>query len=167
MIKLVVFDVDGTLTDGSIYIGDQGELCKKYYCRDGLAILFLHQTPMVPIVITSRKSQGLSNRMKELKVTKVYQNSKQKHITLSNICKELCVSLDEVAYIGDDINDYKAMKMCGIKMCPHDAQPEIKDICDYVALHDGGHGAVRDCLEFLFNKTGYINDFWRYYGCIE
>lgn len=164
MIKILILDVDGTLTDGSIYINGQGETFKRFHCRDGLAILFLPQAQILPILLTARESPSLLMRAKELGITEIYQNKKDKSALLKNICEKFDVGYEEIAYIGDDLNDLRAMKQCGLKMCPKDAHPELRAISDYIAPSNGGQGAVRDCLEHLFQITGHYKGFIEFYS---
>lgn len=163
-IKLLILDIDGTMTDGSIYIGENGESFKRFYCRDGLAILFLKKAGILPVIITARESRIVLNRAKELGITEIYQNQKQKEDLLPVLCRKYGIFREEIAYIGDDINDLKIMKQCGIKLCPKDARPEIRAISDYVSVYKGGSGAVRDCLEYLFRQTGCFDQFIQQYS---
>lgn len=143
-------DVDGTLTDGKIYMGSEGELCKAFNIKDGCGIHdILIPAGITPVIITGRKSEIVLNRCRELGIGEVHQGISNKLETL------LCVASDlsKVAYIGDDINDLTCM--CAIKEaggligCPSDAAKKILDISDYVAEHRGGDGAVRDFIEWL------------------
>lgn len=163
--KLLILDVDGTLTDGTICIGEHGELFKQFYCRDGLILIALPRIGITPVIITARQSHILSRRAEELGISEIHQNVKEKEKLISQLCEKYQVALDEIAYIGDDLNDYKFMSQCGLKMCPGDAVEKIKDICDYMSPLPGGHGAVRDCVEFMLRKQGKLNLFYKLYGC--
>lgn len=149
-VEYLVMDVDGTLTDGKIYMGSEGELCKAFNIKDGCGIHdILIPAGITPVIITGRKSEIVLNRCRELGIGEVHQGISNKLETL------LCVASDlsKVAYIGDDINDLTCM--CAIKEaggligCPSDAAKKILDISDYVAEHRGGDGAVRDFIEWL------------------
>lgn len=149
-INYLVMDVDGTLTDGKIYMGSGGELCKAFNIKDGCGIHdILIPSGIIPVIITGRKSDIVLNRCRELGITEVYQGISNKMETLSSVVP----SLSKVAYIGDDINDLVCM--CAIKEaggligCPSDAAKKILDISDYVTEHRGGDGAVRDFIEWL------------------
>lgn len=163
-VKLLILDIDGTMTDGNIYIGEHGEIFKRFYCRDGLAILFLEKAGILPVIITARESQIVLNRAKELGISEIYQNQKQKETLLPVLCQRYGIFPEEIAYIGDDINDLRMMKQCGVKLCPKDAHPEIRAISDYVSVYEGGRGAVRDCLEYLFKQTGCFDRFLQQYS---
>ncbi len=150
MIKYLVMDVDGTLTDGKIYMGQNGEVMKIFSIKDGCGIHdILIPTGIVPVIITGRDSQILLNRCKELGITEVYQGISDKVKKLQEIAEDL----SEVAYIGDDINDLKAMnevkRAGGVIGCPADAMENVKKIVDFVASHNGGDGAVRNFIEWL------------------
>lgn len=162
-IKLLILDIDGTLTDGSIYMGQDGEIMKRFHCQDGLAIFFLENVGIIPVIITARKSEIVVIRARELGITDLYQNQKNKSNLIDSLCEKYDVNLENFAYIGDDINDLRFMKQCGVKMCPQNAHIEIKAIADYISPKCGGHGAVRDCLEHLFHMIGCYDQFIGYY----
>lgn len=153
MIKYLVMDVDGTLTDGKIYMSNTGELCKAFNIKDGCGIHdILIPNHITPVIITGRKSDIVLNRCKELGITEVYQGVSNK----IEILKEVTADLSTVAYIGDDINDLSCMlpvkETGGLVGCPSDAVKKVKDIVDFVAEHNGGDGAVRDFIEWLVEK---------------
>lgn len=153
-IKYLVMDVDGTLTDGKIYMGDNGELFKAFHIKDGCGIHdILIPEGIVPIIITGRTSRILERRCSELGITQLYQGIDNKLEKLHEVIKNK--SLDTVAYIGDDINDLACMeavrKSKGLTGCPLDAVKEIKSIADFVSEKNGGQGAVREFIEFIIN----------------
>lgn len=154
IIKMLVMDVDGTLTDGKIYMGNHGEVCKAFHVKDGYAIKeILAPSGIVPVVITGRESEIVGNRCRELGITQYYQKIANKLSKLIDILNSLNLAFVNVAYIGDDFNDLQCMKMVleagGIIGCPNDAIPEIKKISNYVSIANGGNGAVRDFIEWL------------------
>lgn len=149
-IKYLVMDVDGTLTDGKIYMGQNGEMMKAFNIKDGCGIHdILIPAGICPVIITGRKSDIVLNRCKELGISEVHQGISDKLGKLM----EITGNLAEVAYIGDDINDLVCMKAVknagGVLGCPADAVQAIKKITDFVADHNGGDGAVRDFIEWL------------------
>lgn len=151
MVKYLIMDVDGTLTDGKIYMSPSGEAMKAFNIKDGCGIHdLLIPVGIVPVIITSRTSEIVMNRCKEIGITEVYQGVKDKLQKLSEVCEE---SYDTVAYIGDDINDLPCMNMVltegGIVGCPADAVESVIRIANYVAPHNGGNGAVRDFIEWV------------------
>lgn len=154
LIKLFFLDVDGTLTKGEIFVSDHGELFKQFNVKDGLGIsYFLPQFNIVPVVITGRKSKALERRCEELGITEIYQGSNNKREIMMNIVRQQGITLEQCAYIGDDINDLECIKEIknngGITACPLDANYQIKSLCDYVSTFKGGEGAVRDFIDYL------------------
>ena len=143
-------DVDGTLTDGKIYMGNTGEVCKAFNIKDGCGIHDIAiPNRLIPVIITGRESQIVLNRCKELGIQNIYQGVSNKLEKLISITQDF----SEVAYIGDDINDLSCMEAVkvagGIIGCPKDAVEKVLEIADYVAGHNGGDGAVRDFIEWL------------------
>ncbi|MBQ8627748.1 MAG: 3-deoxy-D-manno-octulosonate 8-phosphate phosphatase [Agathobacter sp.] len=143
-------DVDGTLTDGKIYMGNTGEVCKAFNIKDGCGIHDIAiPNGLIPVIITGRESQIVLNRCKELGIQNIYQGVSNKLEKLISITQDF----SEVAYIGDDINDLSCMEAVkeagGIIGCPKDAVEKVLEIADYVAGHNGGDGAVRDFIEWL------------------
>ena len=153
-IKYFVMDVDGTLTDGKIYMGENGEVCKAFNIKDGYGIC--HLLPAIgakPIIITGRKSNILENRCRELGIIELYQGIEHKKDLLDEISRGRA---DEIAYIGDDLNDYECMewvKVAGGSVgCPSDAAQQVVEIADFVAKVRGGDGAVRDYIEWIISN---------------
>jgi 3-deoxy-D-manno-octulosonate 8-phosphate phosphatase (KDO 8-P phosphatase) len=150
LITILILDVDGTLTDGTIYITAEGEFMKAFNIKDGYGIAhILPEIHVTPVIVTGRESRIVQNRARELSITEVYQNVADKAAKLQELSKRYGCGLDSFAYIGDDMNDYDAMRLCGFKACPADAAAEIKAIADYISPHPSGHGAVRDVCEEL------------------
>lgn len=153
MIKYLVMDVDGTLTDGKIYMGAHGEMMKAFNIKDGCGI---HDIAIpggiIPVIITGRTSEIVKKRCGELGIQQVYQGIKNKIEQLNSIAEDL----SQVAYIGDDINDLSCMipvkEAGGVVGCPADAVERVKEISDFVALHNGGDGAVRDFIEWIIKE---------------
>ncbi len=153
-VKLFVMDVDGTLTDGKIYMGSAGELAKAFNIKDGAGIaLLLPKLGMIPVIITARKSEILERRCKELKITELYQDSKDKLEILKGILEKYGSDMNSVAYAGDDLADLPCIREVkrngGIVVCPSDAIPEIRAMADYVSGYKAGNGAIRDCISYL------------------
>lgn len=149
-VKLLVMDVDGTLTDGGVYMGPFGETLKRFYIRDGMAIKhFLPAHDIVPAIITGRKSRIVSNRCKELGIKICIQGCQDKVTALKGLVADSGFALQDVAYIGDDLNDIECMKISGVKGCPADAAKEVASLCDFVSSCKGGNGAVRDFIEWI------------------
>jgi len=151
LIKLFVFDVDGTLTDGKINISSNGELFKSFDVKDGYAIARLSGIGIDSAIITGRSSEIVAKRGEELHIPHIYQGVSDKKTALLSLIKQLNISRDEVCYIGDDLNDYDCMSVVGFPCCPKDAVCEIKDICKYISSKNGGNGAVRDIIDYVLS----------------
>lgn len=163
-IRFLVMDVDGTLTDGKIYMGDNGELCKAFDIKDGCGIKdLLPRCEIIPIIITARRSQILINRCRELHLEELYQGEHQKITKLQQVLStwsakdKMDYSLANVAYIGDDVLDLQCMNAIkehgGIVGCPVDAAKSVLNISDFVSSKTGGNGAVREFIEYLISGT--------------
>lgn len=158
-IKYLVMDVDGTLTDGKIYMGQNGEMLKAFNIKDGYGI---HDIAMkkgiIPIIITGRTSSIVTNRCNELGIDKIYQGISNKISKLIEVCGDLST----VAYIGDDLNDLVCMQLVkeagGLIGCPKGAVNKVIKVADYVAPHDGGAGAVRDFIEWIIDMEEYYEN---------
>ena len=159
-IKFLVMDVDGTLTDGKIYMGESGELFKAFDVKDGYGIKdILPKYNIIPIVITARESKILENRCKELGIQELHQGVREKKdklqeiITNYNNSHSTSYYLENCAYIGDDILDLQCLipiKQSGGKIgCPKDAIAEVKNEVDFISNYNGGNGAVREFIEWL------------------
>ena len=150
MVKYLVMDVDGTLTDGKIYMGNDGEMMKAFSIKDGCGIHDIAiPSGIVPVIITGRKSKILENRCAEIGITEIYQGISDKVKKLKTITEEL----KDVAYIGDDINDLSAMMIIkengGIIGCPKDATVDVTKLANFISSRNGGDGAVREFIEWL------------------
>ncbi len=163
MIKFLVMDVDGTLTDGKIYTGNNGEIMKAFDVKDGYGIKeLLPQFDIIPIIITARNSDILEQRCKEIHVSSLFQGIHEKFEKLTEVITEFnetnhtLYTLKDCAYIGDDILDIQCMqpiKEAGGKIgCPADAVPKVRELAEYVSTKNGGSGAVRDFIEWLVEK---------------
>lgn len=153
-IKFLVLDVDGTLTDGCIYMGEQGELCKAFSAKDGYGICHIARPAGIePVIITGRVSKIVENRCKELKIVDIFQGIENKRGKLEEFLEEKGASLANCAYIGDDCNDLDCMEAVkaagGFVGAPADAANEVINIADFVCTKDGGRGAVREYIEWL------------------
>ena len=155
-IEYLIMDVDGTLTDGRIYMSATGEMIKAFNIKDGYGIHdLLIPSGIIPVIITGRESAILERRCKELGVNMVFQNISNKLALLKSVA--IFNNLENVAYIGDDDNDLPSMmeikKAGGIIGCPRNASKEVKKIVNYVSDMDGGAGAVRDFIEWILEKN--------------
>lgn len=153
-IRFLVMDVDGTLTDGKIYMSGNGEIFKAFNIKDGYSIYTLDQIGIIPIIITGRSSEIVAKRAVELKIIEHYQGVVDKLAQLHEVLAKYNGSLNEVAYIGDDYNDLDCIKACGFTGCPADAEDDIKSYVDYICQSKAGNGAVREFIKQILNRNG-------------
>lgn len=153
---LFVMDVDGTLTDGRIYISAHGEVMKAFDVKDGFGIRLLIDHNIIPVVITGRQSAIVEERCRELGITEVHQDVKDKLSCILSIVKKYGTSSGEVAYIGDDLNDLECIHYAGISACPADAWHSLKDEVSYVCRNRGGRGAVREFAELIVESRAEL-----------
>lgn len=154
-IKLFLTDVDGVLTDGGMYYSEKGDELKKFNTRDGMAFELLHSAGIKTGIITSENTKIVENRAKKMKVDYLIQGKREggKLEAAKEICEKEKISLDEVAYIGDDINCIALLKAARIKACPNDADNNVKNILGIIILSNkGGYGAVREFANYILRK---------------
>ncbi|NPA82719.1 MAG: HAD hydrolase family protein [Epsilonproteobacteria bacterium] len=161
MIKLIVLDVDGCMTNGAISYLSNGDEMKSFNVKDGLAIASWIRMGRKAAIITGRVSSIVTRRAKELGICHLYQNVKDKKAKLDEIVKKENISLEEVAVIGDDLNDYKMLKEAGLSFAPADASFYIKNIVNVVLNKKGGEGAVREMIEYIIKKENLEEEFLR------
>lgn len=153
-IKLLVMDVDGTLTDGRIYIGAYGEMMKAFDVKDGFGIAQIRKRGVIPIIITGRTSDIVRRRAEELEITELYQGVADKLHKLKDVAEKYKCMPEQIAYIGDDLNDLDCIRYCGVTACPGDAVEEVKDLAGYVCKSYGGQGAVREFINCICSDIG-------------
>jgi 3-deoxy-D-manno-octulosonate 8-phosphate phosphatase (KDO 8-P phosphatase) len=158
-IKLVIFDVDGVLTDGGLYFTDDGREIKKFNVRDGLGISILVKKGIEVAVITGRNSVIVAERMKSLGVSHVYQGRMNKLETYENLKMALQISDAEVAFVGDDIIDLPIMQHCGLSVAVADAHEDVIKQAKLVLNTCGGRGAARELCDLVMNAQGITHDF--------
>jgi 3-deoxy-D-manno-octulosonate 8-phosphate phosphatase (KDO 8-P phosphatase) len=144
MIELIVLDVDGTLTDGTIYYSNEGEEIKGFNIKDGLMIKSWNMLGKKSAIITGRTSNIVDKRAKELDITFIRQGIKDKKAELDKILKEHKITYNQVAFIGDDMNDYTLLKRVKESYCPYDANPIIQDLVKHRLHTKGGEGCVAE-----------------------
>jgi 3-deoxy-D-manno-octulosonate 8-phosphate phosphatase (KDO 8-P phosphatase) len=151
-IKLIVLDVDGTMTDGGIYI-DSGQVeTKKFNIKDGAGILLAQSVGIDFMILTGRSSKCVEKRAEELHIKYVVQGIHHKVDYLKDFCTWNDLSAENIAYIGDDLNDLPAMHYAGISACPLDAVDEVRGYCDFILPKKGGDGVVRTFIEILLKE---------------
>ena len=151
-IKYLIIDVDGTLTDGGVYYDECGNELKKFNTRDAAGFFCAHHVNIKTIILTGRECMATARRAKELDVDILQQNIRNKVEWLKKYMETEGIMREEIAYIGDDLNDLNAMKLVGYVGCPKDAFPEIKEIANYVSTVPGGKGAVRNFVEHILKE---------------
>ncbi|MGN0974770.1 MAG: KdsC family phosphatase [Gemmiger sp.] len=154
MIKLLVLDVDGTLTDGGIYYDSTGNELKKFTVQDGAGLVLARAAGIRVMICTGRECEAVRRRAADLKLDYVYQNVGRKAEFLGRFLAEQGLAKEEVAYCGDDLNDLAAMALCGFVACPANAAPEVAAIADYRCPQKGGEGAVRGAVEKILKDDG-------------
>lgn len=145
-IKLIAMDVDGVLTDGGMYYFENGGEAKKFSARDGMAIKLIKEKGIKVVFITQENTMIVERRAKKLGVL-VIQGVEDKVVELKKLCSELNTGFGEVAYVGDDVNDIRALGIVGIAICPRDAVEEVRKICHIVTDAKGGEGVIREVYE--------------------
>ena len=155
-IKLLFLDVDGTLTDGKLYIGNHGELFKAFDVKDGCGIHdILPRYGIVPVIITARSSEIVKHRCQELKIEHFYQECRNKREKMIEVASGYGILPNDknvligTAYMGDDILDLQCMEIAELKGCPQNAVKEVLSVCDFISVYDGGNGAVREFIEWI------------------
>ncbi len=156
VIKLLICDVDGVMTDGSLFFGDNGLEYKAFHSRDGLGIKMLQRSGIPLAVITARTSDVVTHRMKNLNIDLVFQGQLNKIQAFEQLCQQLDLSPEQVAYVGDDLVDLPVMKKAGLSIAVADAHERVIHAANWTTQHNGGHGAVRDVCELLMTAQGTL-----------
>ncbi|MGL6064025.1 MAG: KdsC family phosphatase [Fusobacteriaceae bacterium] len=152
-IKAIALDVDGTLTDGKLYVSNSGEDMKTFSVKDGMAIVGAINLGIKIFIITGKKSEIVKKRAEELGITDIYQGIHNKVEVLKILCQKYSLTPDNIAYMGDDLNDYGAVQFSGFSGAPKDSAGEIIKIVDFISNHNGGDGAVREFIEYILNEA--------------
>ncbi|MHB9011739.1 MAG: KdsC family phosphatase [Ignavibacteriaceae bacterium] len=149
-IKFLLTDNDGVLTDTGVYYSIRGEELKRFSIRDGMGVERLRELAKIPTgIITGEISGTIKKRAEKLQITELYIGVKEKHLLFSKILKKNKLQPENVAFIGDDMNDYELLKMVGLSAAPADAVENIRNIVDYVCTNKGGNGAFREFAELI------------------
>ena len=148
-IKLLALDVDGVLTDGTIYISPAGEVFKGFNAKDGMGISCALRSGLQIAVITGRQSPIVERRCEELGITLLQQGVKDKRLALQQMAQKLGLVREEIAYMGDDLNDIPAFKASGLNLVPADAAIEVMAVADIITKASGGRGAVREAITMI------------------
>jgi len=154
-IKLFVFDVDGVLTDGSLYVFNDGEQARKMNIKDGFALQLAVKKGYGMLVISGAYSEAVQKRLEKLGITDVLMKVTDKRETLLRYLEEKKISAEHVLFMGDDIPDYSVMKMAGLACAPANAAPEIRSIAHFISTSNGGEGCVREVIEKVLKINGH------------
>ena len=167
-VRLVVFDVDGVMTNGQLILGPAGEELKVFHVRDGHGLVMLRQSGLAVAVITGRQSAVVAARMAELGIEFVYQGQRDKLVALDDLCQKLGVTPDEICYVGDDLHDLPVLQRVGLPATVADAHPLCLAAARWCSRAPGGAGAVRELCEFILKSQGLLAaEYARYGGRLE
>tara|TARA_Y100000814_G_scaffold96898_1_gene67128 strand:- start:610 stop:1155 length:546 start_codon:yes stop_codon:yes gene_type:complete len=156
-ISLIISDVDGVLTDGTIFIGADGTEFKQFNVEDGTGAAFARLASIPIVLISGRKSDATSIRAKELKIKHCFQGSLDKTTPYKEVCKIYNVKPENIAYIGDGLIDVPVMLLSGLAIAPKNAHQPVKDISDYITNKSGGEGVLREVVELILKQQGIYN----------
>jgi 3-deoxy-D-manno-octulosonate 8-phosphate phosphatase (KDO 8-P phosphatase) len=160
-IKVLIFDVDGVLTDGQIFVipGSDGKgiESKGFAAHDGLGITLGRLGGLRIGIITKRNSQTVAIRARDLKLEFIYQGQAHKMNAIREILEKTGYSIDELAYVGDDIIDLPVMRQCGLSIATANARQQVKDVAHYITPNAGGQGAGRDAVDFILSAQGSLD----------
>jgi len=152
MVKLLILDVDGTLTDGTITYDSLGREVKSFSVKDGYGIVELLRRGVKVAVVSGRYSSLVEKRFRELGVSDIVQGVSDKLAVAKELAQKYGLSLSEVAAMGDDLPDLPLLKAVGISAAPADAAPQVKVVVNFVSRKEGGKGAVREFIDYLLNE---------------
>jgi 3-deoxy-D-manno-octulosonate 8-phosphate phosphatase (KDO 8-P phosphatase) len=158
-VKLLVLDVDGTLTDGKLYIDHKGNETKSFYAQDGAALKMLMNAGIKVALLSGRRSLSVEKRAQELGIDDLYQAVEEKFTVLGNLMKKYNVSLSEVSFVGDDITDLPLIRQVGYSFAPANARQIVKQFSHYVTESNGGEGAVAEACEKILRMEGLWDEY--------
>jgi len=158
-IKMLVFDVDGVMTDGSITYDEDGKEYKTFNAKDGHGVVRMNNAGFITAIITARNNGTVKHRADNLNFTELYQGYKHKLPALEELMKKYKLSLENVAYMGDDLPDICILAGVGLAACPADAVQEVQAVCNFVSRYNGGKGAVRELCDFILEAQGIEKEY--------
>ena len=158
-IKMLVFDVDGVMTDGSITYDEDGKEYKTFNAKDGHGIVRMNNAGFITAIITARNNGTVKHRAENLNFTELYQGYKHKLPALELLLEKYNLSLENVSYMGDDLPDICILAGVGLAACPKDAVKEVQDICNFKSQYEGGKGAVRELCDFILDAQGIEKEY--------
>lgn len=157
-IELVIFDVDGVLTDGSLFLSDDGQEYKAFNSKDGFGMRLLQEAGIDIAIITGRESTLVKLRMEELGITQVMQGRREKGPALDEMMEKTGLTIEQIAYVGDDVVDLPIMSRVGLSIAVQDARPIVKKHAHWITQSPGGRGAGRDVCELILEAHGKWDD---------
>ena len=153
-IKLLAFDCDGVLTDGSITYDENGVEYKTFNAKDGHGLVRMAQSGFITAIITARNNGTVQHRAENLHITELCQGQKYKVPALEELMKKYNLSYENVSYMGDDLPDLCVLEKVGLACCPGDAVKEVQNVCNFKSAYNGGKGAVRELCDFILESQG-------------
>lgn len=153
-ITTFIFDVDGVLTDSSVFVTTEGEILRTMNIRDGYAMKAAVESGYNVCIISGGSNEGVRVRLRNLGITDIHLGTPDKVETFKEYTELYSINPEQVLYMGDDIPDFHVMKLVGLPTCPQDATSEIKAICNYISHKNGGKGAARDVIEQVMKVQG-------------
>lgn len=162
-LKLLVFDVDGVLTDGTLYLSDAGTEYKAFHSRDGHGMVMLRDNGVTLAIITGRQSEVVRLRMHSLGITHVYQGQRDKLPAYESLRDKLGLTDEQVGYVGDDVMDLPVLRRVGFAVAVADAHPLVRTHAHWITGAPGGRGAAREVCEFVLEAQGRLDDLLRGY----
>lgn len=153
-IKLLAFDVDGVMTDGSVTYDENGVEYKTFNVKDGHGIVRANKSGFITAIITARNNGTVQHRAENIKITEIYQGQKYKLPALEEIMSKYGFTYENVAYMGDDIPDICILEKVALACCPNDAVAEVLEVCNFISSKNGGRGAVRELCDFILDAQG-------------
>ncbi len=151
-IRLFATDVDGVLTDAGMYYSESGDEWKKFNTRDGMGIKLLQKAGLITAIVTQERTRLVARRAEKLAIPELHQGIMDKLSVIRDMARRHGISLEQIAYIGDDVNDVEALKAVGVSAAPADGLPQVLDVVDYVCQKKGGEGAVRELAELILQS---------------
>ena len=151
-IKMFLTDCDGCLTDGGMYYSENGDELKKFNTKDGMGLSNIRNKGVVTGIITGENTKIVERRAEKLHINELHQGVTDKLSVVRELAKKYHVSLEEVAYVGDDVNDIPVMEQVGFPCTVNDANSKVKELATYISSYNGGDGAIRDIIEHLFKE---------------
>ena len=155
-IKLVAFDVDGVMTDGSLTFTQDGVEIKTYDAKDGLGVVMLSRAGIITSIITARDNNTVKLRAEIIDIKELYMGQKNKVLALNELIEKYNLQPNEIAYMGDDLPDICVLSRVGLASCPNDAVDEVKKVCNFVSTKGGGKGAVRELCDFILKSKEMV-----------